>query len=89
MAIVSMTFKKGETPPPLTPEQKAMLARLKDLPDSEIDTSDDWGEYEALTITSDKHLVQDFAKVCQKEKLSMNEVMNQLIQNYIQQHRIA
>ena len=44
MATVSMTFKKGERPPALTAEQKAMLTRLKAMPDSEIDTSDDWGD---------------------------------------------
>ena len=69
----------------LTAEQKAMLTRLKAMPDTEIDTSDDWGDLEALTIESDKHLVEDFAKVCQSQRLSMNEVINQLMQSYVKQ----
>lgn len=87
MATVSMTFKKGERPPALTAEQKAMLTRLKAMPDSEIDTSDDCGDLEALTIESDKHLVEDFAKVCQR--LSMNEVINQLMVSYVKQFGTA
>ena len=86
MATVSMTFKKGERPPALTAEQKAMLTRLKAMPDSEIDTSDDWGDLEALTIESDKHLVEDFAKVCQSQRLNMNDVLNQLMQTYVKQY---
>ena len=89
MVTVSMTFKKGERPPALTAEQKAMLTRLKAMPDSEIDTSDDWGDLEALTIESDKHLVEDFAKVCQSQRLSMNEVINQLMQSYVKQFGTA
>lgn len=89
MATVSMTFKKGERPPALTAEQKAMLTRLKAMPDSEIDTSDDWGdmaEKEALTVQSDKSLIINFTQVCHEQKLSVNEVLNQLMQAYVKQH---
>ena len=48
--------------------------------------SDDWGDLEALTIESDKHLVEDFAKVCESQRLSMNEVINQLMHSYVKQH---
>jgi hypothetical protein len=42
-----------------------------------------------LTIESDKHLVEDFAKVCQSQRLSMNEVINQLMQSYVEQFGTA
>ncbi|MFO1365256.1 MAG: hypothetical protein U1E91_04050 [Moraxella sp.] len=44
---------------------------------------------EALTIESDKHLVEDFAKVCESQRLSMNEVINQLMHSYVEQFGTA
>lgn len=90
MAIVSQTFKKGEKLPPLTDEQKAMLARLKNLPDDAIDTSNDWDdvvECEALTVQSDKNLVINFTKICREQRLNVNDVINQLMRTYVKQNQ--
>ena len=50
-----------------------MLYSVKKMPDTEIDTSDDWGDLEALTIESDKHLLKTLSKVCESQRLSMND----------------
>ncbi len=62
MTIVSMNFRKGEQPPPLNDEQKAMLARLKDLSDDEIEL-DNW------------EIVENKADIClDKEKFVIKKL---------------
>ncbi len=93
--IIEKIYHKGEKPPPLNDEQKAMLQQLSTLSDDEIDTSDDWDNSSTKVIDTyqimgkiNPNLLQDFNQTCQQQHISANEVIGQFMQNYIQEHRV-
>lgn len=49
MPITQKIYRKGEQPLPLTDEERAELEALKNMPDSEIDYSDDLPQQAAKT----------------------------------------
>lgn len=46
MVTIEKIYRKGEKPPPLTANELAMLNHLASMPDTAIDTSDDWESQE-------------------------------------------
>lgn len=94
MAIVQMIYKKGEKPEKLTANQMAMLNKLADLPDNQIDTSDDWSDFEdeaysPMILDAKQGLLEEFASLCKRKNVSTNQILANLMQEYIQLNKIA
>jgi hypothetical protein len=94
MAIVQIIYKKGEKPAPLTLDQKAMLNTLADLSDDQIDTSDDWSDFEdeaysPMILDAKQGLLEEFVHLCKRKNVSTNQILANLMQEYIQLNKIA
>lgn len=94
MAIVQMIYKKGEKPEKLMPSQVAMLNKLADLSDDQIDTSDDWSDFEdeaysPMILDAKQGLLEEFVSLCKQKNVSTNQILANLMREYIQLNKIA